>query len=184
MARIKSYFIDEKDGGFTSLTYIILYIVLAHVCFWKYLVPGNFAYGTDTVAASYPIQEMGMSEIFKNHSVPLWNPYIFSGMPLLASFSFHVFYPGSWIYFFISPKFATGYLYIIHFILMGCFFFAFARHLGLSGQASFVGGLLFMFNGHLVTLVYPGARRQDIHHDLAASGASFPGPGAGQGVVL
>ena len=156
MARIKSYFIDEKDGGFTSLTYIILYIVLAHVCFWKYLVPGNFAYGTDTVAASYPMQEMGMSEIFKNHSVPLWNPYLFSGMPLLASFSFHVFYPGSWIYFFISPKFATGYLYIIHFILMGCFFFAFARHLGLSRRASFVGGLLFMFNGHLVTLVYPG----------------------------
>ena len=83
-------------------------------------------------------------------------PYVFSGMPLLASFSFHVFYPGSWIYFFVSPNFATGYLYIIHFILMGCFLFAFLRHLGLSRQASFVGGLMFMFAPHLVTLVYPG----------------------------
>jgi hypothetical protein len=156
LAKFKPYFIDEKDGSFTSLTYILLYVVLAHVCFWKYLVPGNFAFGTDTLAASYPMQQMGMSEIFKNHSVPLWNPYIFSGMPLLASFSFHVFYPGSWIYFFVSPKFATGYLYIIHFILIGCFLFAFLRHLGLSRQASFIGGLLFMFNAHLVTLVYPG----------------------------
>lgn len=156
MAKFKSYFIDEKDGAFTSLTYILLYIVLAHACFWKYLVPGNFAFGTDTLAASYPMQVMGMGEIFKNHSIPLWNPYIFSGMPLLASFSFHVFYPGSWIYFFVSPKFATGYLYIIHFILMGCFLFAFLRHLGLSRQASFVGGLMFMFAPHLVTLVYPG----------------------------
>jgi hypothetical protein len=156
LAKLKTYFIDEKDGSFTSLTYILIYVVLAHVCFWKYLVPGNFAFGTDTMAASYPMQEMGMGEIFKNHSVPLWNPYIFSGMPLLASFSFHVFYPGSWIYFFVSPTFATGYLYIIHFILMGCFLFVFLRHLGLSRQASFVGGLIFMFAPHLVTLVYPG----------------------------
>ncbi|MGC2422976.1 MAG: YfhO family protein [Nitrospirota bacterium] len=155
MSKFKSYFIDE-NGSFTSLTYILLYVVLAHVCFWKYLVPGNFAFGTDTIQGSYPVSNMGMSEIFKNHSVPLWNPYVFSGMPLLASFSFHVFYPGSWIYFFVSPKFATGYLYIIHFILMGCFLFAFLRHLGLSRQASFVGGLMFMFAPHLVTLVYPG----------------------------
>jgi hypothetical protein len=155
LSRFKSYFIDE-NGSLTSLTYILLYIVLAHVCFWKYLVPGNFAFGTDTVQGSYPVSNMGMNEIFKNHSVPLWNPYIFSGMPLLASFSFHVFYPGSWIYFFVSPKFAIGYLYIIHFMLMGCFFFAFARHLGLSRPASFIGGLIFMFAPHLVTLVYPG----------------------------
>ncbi|MHB8172918.1 MAG: YfhO family protein [Nitrospirota bacterium] len=156
MAKFKSYFVEEKDGSFTSLTYILIYIVLAHVCFWKYLVPGNFAFGTDTVNQSYPINNMGMNEIFKNHSMPLWNPYIFSGMPLLASFSFDVFYPGSWIYFFFSQNFATGYLYILHFILMGCFLFAFLRHLGLSRRASFVGGLIFMFAPHLVTLVYPG----------------------------
>jgi Bacterial membrane protein YfhO len=155
LSRFKSYFINE-NGSLTSLTYILLYVVLAHVCFWKYLVPGNFAYGTDTVSGSYPVSNMGMGEIFKTHSVPLWNPYIFSGMPLLASFSFNVFYPGSWIYFFVSPNFATGYLYIIHFTLMGCFFFAFSRHLGLSRQASFIGGLMFMFAPHLVTLVYPG----------------------------
>ncbi len=156
MPRIKSYFIDDKDGSFTSLVYILLYIVIAHACFWKYLVPGNFAYGTDTIAASYPMQVIGMKDIFKYHYMPLWNPYIFSGMPLLASFSFHVLYPGSWIYFIFSQKFATGYLYIIHFILMGCFLFAFFRQIGLSKQASFVGGLIFMSAPHLVTLVYPG----------------------------
>ncbi len=156
MSRFRSYFIDEKDGSLTSLAYILLYVIIAHACFWKYLVPGNFAYGTDTIAASYPMQVVGMKDIFKYHYMPLWNPYIFSGMPLLASFSFHVLYPGSWIYFFLSPKFATGYLYILHFILMGCFLFAFLRRIGLSKQASFVGGLIFMSAPHLVTLVYPG----------------------------
>lgn len=34
---------------------------------------------------------------------PLWNPYSFSGQPLLANFQSSVFYPLSWFFFFLSP---------------------------------------------------------------------------------
>jgi len=139
-----------------DLTYFVFYAILAHIFFYKFFVPGQMVFGTDTLNQSYPIQVMGMREIFENRAVPLWNPYIMSGMPLLASFSFHIFYPLSWIYFFMSTEFAMGYQYVLHFTLMGIFFFCFARQLGLSRQASFVGGLLFMFNAHLISLVYPG----------------------------
>jgi hypothetical protein len=145
------YGISKKD-----LPYIALFVLLAHAFFWKFLVPGQMVFGTDTLTQSYPIQVMGMREIFRNGAVPLWNPYIYSGMPLLASFSFHIFYPGSWLYFFMPTEFVMGYQYILHCFLMGIFFYFFMRGIGLSREASFVGGLLFMFNAHFISLIYPG----------------------------
>ena len=139
-----------------DLPYILLYVLLVHVFFYKLFIPGQMLFGTDTTNQSYPMQVMAMREIFRNHSLPLWNPYIFGGMPLLASFSFHILYPGSWIFFFMSTEFATGYLYVLHFCLMGIFFFYYAKDLGLSRQAAFVGGLLLTFNLHCISLVYPG----------------------------
>lgn len=143
--------LKEKD-----LTYAVLYVLLGHLFFYGLLMPGQMVFGTDIQNQSYPLQVMGMREIFRNGSIPLWNPYIFSGMPFLASFSFHIFYPLSWIFFLFSTAFATGYLIVIHFCLMGIFTYALLRHLGISREASFVGGLVFMFNAHFVSLVYPG----------------------------
>jgi hypothetical protein len=143
--------ISERD-----LTYVLLYVVLVHVFFYKFLIPGQMVFGTDTMSQSYPMEVMGMREILANHSMPLWNPYMMSGMPLLASFSFHIIYPGNWLYFFLPVKFTMGYQYILHFCLMGIFFYYFAKHLGLSRRAAFIGGLLYVFNGHFITLVYPG----------------------------
>ena len=140
----------------SDLPYLLLYVLLVHVFFYKFLVPGQMIYGTDTMSQGYPMQVVAMREIFRNHSLPLWNPYIFSGMPLLASFSFHILYPLNWIYFFLSPEFGGGYQYIIHFILMGITFYYLARQLKLSRQAAFVGGLMFIFNAHFVSLIYPG----------------------------
>src|SRR5512135_276350 len=140
----------------SDLPYLLLYVLLVHVFFYRFFIPGQMIFGTDTISQSYPIQVVAMRDIARYHYVPLWNPYIFSGMPLLASFSFHIFYPLNWIYFFLSTEFAAGYQYVIHFVLMGITFYYFARHLKLSRQASFVGGLMFLFNAHFVSLIYPG----------------------------
>ena len=142
-----------KEG---DLPYILLFVVLGHIFFYKFLIPGQMAFGTDTISQGYPMQVLGLKEMFEQHSLPLWNPYLFSGMPLLASFSFQILYPLNWIYFFMPVKFAMGYQFIMHSILMGIFFYYFARHLRLSRQAAFIGGLLFMFSGHLISLIYPG----------------------------
>lgn len=156
MTKFKDIFRDKKDGGLSTASYVLLYALLAHVFYWKYLMPGNFGFATDTVAASYPVQVMGMRAIAENGSLPLWNPYIFSGMPLMASFSFHIIYPVNWIFFVLPVDFAMNYQYVVHTFLMGIFFFMFMRHLGISRPASFVGGLLFMFNAHFISLLYPG----------------------------
>ncbi|MBI5695195.1 MAG: YfhO family protein [Nitrospirae bacterium] len=156
MNKFRDFFIDETDGSLNNRFYILLFFVLTHVFFWKFLVPGNFAFSTDTMGAAYPVQKMAVDEMLSTRSLMLWNPYIFAGMPFLASFSFPFFYPGSLLFFVLPYDFSMSYVYVLHTFLMGCFMFAFLRHTKLSRQASFVGGLLFMFAAHYISLIYPG----------------------------
>jgi hypothetical protein len=50
----------------------------------------------------------GASMDFKGE-LPLWNPFLFNGMPFLADFQAQYFYPGHWfLKFFYNPE--TGLL--------------------------------------------------------------------------
>jgi len=96
-------------------------------------------------------------ETFKDAGkIPLWNPYLFGGEPFLASWAFRPFYPVNWIFLFLPFNFALGYQYVINLFLAGIFFYYLCRCLNLSKGISFIAGFLFMFSGHLVTLIYPG----------------------------
>ena len=156
MSSLSGFFIDKKDGSLNGRFYVLLYFILTHVFFYKFLVPGQMIFGTDIQNQSYPLQHMAVGEMLKGRSIMLWNPYIFSGMPFLASFSFPVFYPMVLLFFILPLGFAMGYEVLLHFFLMGVFMYLFLRRLKLSRQASFVGGLIFMFNAHFISLIYPG----------------------------
>ncbi len=156
MGKLKDIFIDKKTGKPGDAVFVLLFFVLAHAFFWKFLVPGQMVFGTDIQNQSYPLQHMAVNQMLESGSLMLWNPYIFSGMPFLASFSFPFFYPGALLFFVLPLGFAMGYELVLHFFLMGVFMYAFLRHLKLSREAAFVGGLMFMFNVHFVSLVYPG----------------------------
>jgi len=54
--------------------------------------------GADAIRQIYPWKEFAMEQ-FKNGQFPLWNPYTFSGQPLLANFQSSVFYPLNIFYF-------------------------------------------------------------------------------------
>jgi len=149
-------FIDRRDGSYNDLFYYVLFFVLTHVFFWQFFVPGQMIFGTDIQNQSYPIQQMAVSEMLKDRSLMLWNPYIYGGMPFLASFSFPIFYPFALLFFVLPVPFAMGYEVVIHFFLMGVFMFAFLRDLKLSRHAAFIGGLLLVFNLHCISLVFPG----------------------------
>ncbi len=96
-------------------------------------------------------------ETFKaTGKIPLWNPYLFGGTPFIASFAFRPFYPVNWIFIFLPFDFAIGYQYVINLTLAGIFFYFLCRCFNLSKSISFISGFLFMFSGHLATLIYPG----------------------------
>jgi len=140
----------EKDS-----TYVFLFVLLTHVFYYKLFIPGQMLFGTDLQNQSYPVQVAIMREIYKFGYVPQWNPYMNAGMPLLASFSFHIFYPGALIFFILPTYFAMGYQFVIHTALMGIFFYYYTREIGLRRDSSFIGGILFCFALHYISLVYP-----------------------------
>src|SRR5882672_11195029 len=89
------------------------------------LVPGdgaNFNVPLRVVAA----------RIVASGSLPLWNPYIFSGMPLLAAAQGGLLFPLNWFYLFFSPALATDLVVISAYMLAALGAYLYARRTGAS----------------------------------------------------
>lgn len=83
--------------------------------------------------------------------LPLWNPYAFSGMPLLGDGQSAMFYPPNWLFFLLSGEVALNYATLIQFVLAGISMHVYARTLGLGRCASLIGSISYMFSGYLVS---------------------------------
>ena len=75
--------------------------------------------------------------------LPLWNPYIFAGMPLLASIYPGALYPFNWIFALLSPGVAMQLVVITtyHVALIGAY--CYARSLGVTRLGSLLTGMIF-----------------------------------------
>ena len=83
--------------------------------------------------------------------LPLWNPYIFGGMPLLAASNPGAFYPLNWVFAILSPGVATNLVAITtyHLALAGAY--RYARSLDINRAGAIVTGVAFAFGGFMVT---------------------------------
>ena len=62
--------------------------------------------------------------------LPLWNPYVFSGIPLLGDGQTAMFYPPNWLFFLLPAETALNLVVLLQFSIAGVGMFAFARTLG------------------------------------------------------
>ena len=84
--------------------------------------------------------------------LPLWNPYSFSGQPLLASLQTAVFYPPNILLFLFPIVPAFNLTIVVHFFLAGWFAYLLCRELGGSRQAGVISALAFSLGGFLLSL--------------------------------
>ncbi len=89
-------------------------------------------------------------------TLPLWNPYIFSGSPFLGNPTSSMFYPINILFLLFSVDKAFGYIFIINSMLIGIFTYSFARSINLDKFSSLISGIIIMFSGPLLTLIFPG----------------------------
>lgn len=102
----------------------------------------------DIITQIYPWRHLAI-EAWKSGQVPLWNPYSFSGTPLLANYQSAVFSPFN-ILFFIFPFInAWSILVLIQPLLAGIFMYIFARSLSRSKIGSLIASISFMFCGFI-----------------------------------
>ena len=91
-----------------------------------------------------------IGESIKHGIIPLWNPYIFAGMPLLATVYPGALYPPNWLFAILSPVWAMNVVVISTFQLALIGTYLFARSLNLSRLGALVAGITFTFGGFMI----------------------------------
>lgn len=81
---------------------------------------------------------------------PLWNPYIFAGMPLLASIQPGALYPPTWLFAVLAPQVAMNVLVITtyHLALFGTYLYL--RRIGATRIGAVIAAIVFAFGGYMI----------------------------------
>jgi hypothetical protein len=127
----------------------IIIILLILLFFWKILLTNLILVGVDSFLFFYPYKAYA-SEALRQGRLPLWNPHLFMGAPLLANSQVGVLYPLNWPWLWLDPPKQVAWSIGLHLALAGIFMLAYIRQsLQLSWAAALVGAILFALGGYL-----------------------------------
>lgn len=129
------------------------------------LLAGSVLCPDDGTIFNTPLR-VAAAEITLSGSLPLWNPYIFGGMPLLASAQGGLLFPPNWFYLFFSPQTATNLSVVASYMLAGLGAYLYARRAGASVAGSVVTSLAWQWGGFLVGQIG--------HINVVQTGACLP----------
>jgi hypothetical protein len=139
--------------AWASLVYALGTLTLA----WPALT-GKFLVNShsDQYIAGYAFREFAASSIREGRGVPLWNPYLFGGLPYVAGMHGDIFYPTALLRLVLPTDVAMTWGFIFHVFLAGLFTYLFLRAAGIGFFGSLVGGLAYMLAGNVAGQVSPG----------------------------
>ncbi len=110
--------------------------------------PGSFpskAQYPDTIRQLYPWKTLVIDQL-KEKFIPLWNPYNFSGTPLLGNFQSSPLYPFNVLYFIFSQTTAWTLLILLQPFLAIVFTYYYCRKINLSKEAALLAAISFGFS--------------------------------------
>jgi len=138
---------------------IVICALLGAFCLYLFkdiVVGGHRLVGLDFTGFYLGMKKFLFDEIHLYHSIPFWNPYIFSGMPFWAHFESTIFYPLGFLFWIISPDKAYGYTMFLHLTLAAVFMYILSRSFRIGRAGSFVAAAVFTCNGFVMALLYLG----------------------------
>ncbi|HEY9430105.1 MAG TPA: hypothetical protein VI260_01320, partial [Blastocatellia bacterium] len=91
-----------------------------------------------------------IGQMLRDGYLPLWNPYIFAGTPLLASVYPGALYPPNWLFALFSPATAMNVVVITtyHLTIVGTYLYG--RRIGMTRVGALVAGISFTFGGFMM----------------------------------
>lgn len=123
--------------------------VLALAFFWKIALTNRVLVGLDVYSYFYPYRDY-VSQALREGHLPLWNPYLFMGAPLLANSQAAVLYPLHWPLLWLSTPKQVAWSIVLHVWLAGGGLYLFARRAAQLGRwASLAAALIFALGGFL-----------------------------------
>lgn len=109
----------------------------------------------DNLLLTFPWRTFN-SEALRKGEIPLWNPYIFCGVPHFALIQSNSLYPLTFPFDWIEPIKGMAVSMALHFALAGLLMYWWLLKIDLPVEAALLGGILFEFNGmFLVRLSAP-----------------------------
>lgn len=139
--------------GWASLVYALCTLSLAYPALVGQFLVNPYS---DQYKAGYAFREFAANTLRATGHFPLWNPYLFGGMPYVAAMHGDIFYPTFLLRMILPTDVAMTWGFIIHIFLAGLFTFGFLRALGYSFYGSLVGGIAYMMSGQIASSVSPG----------------------------
>jgi hypothetical protein len=131
-------------------------LVGAHVPWIKYSwegypagVPIKNQEITDAISQFYPWRSL-VGEFWRNGKFPLWNFYMFNGVPFLATLHSSALYPFNAFYLFLSDANAWSSLVFLQILLSLIFMYLFLRDNNLASIPSIFGAIAFSFSGYMI----------------------------------
>ncbi len=134
----------------------VIYALVTIILFREFFFAGGLLLGRDSYALSYTARNLYTEMVRDAGQFPLWNPYMFGGIPFVEGMHGDIFYPISLALFFLDARTMWGWKMVLHVFLAGVFTYMWLRGLGLRRAPAFFGGLVYMTGPDLVSLVYPG----------------------------
>lgn len=112
---------------------------------------------SDQYIAGYAFREFAAATMRAGQGFPLWNPYLFGGMPYVAAMHGDTFYPTFLLRALLPTDVAMTWGLMIHVVLAGLFTFLFLRRVvGIGFHGALLGGLAYAAGGNVAGLVSPG----------------------------
>ena len=111
---------------------------------------------SDQYLAGYAWREFGAHTLRTTGGFPMWDPYIFGGVPFVASMHGDIFYPTFLLRLIMPTDVAMTVGFMLHIFLAGVFTYYFLRAWGFGFYAALIGGLVYMMGGPIASYVSPG----------------------------
>lgn len=139
-------------GLFLSKT-ILPVDVLSHVTPWSYYSHDQPPIWNHLIINAllhfYPWRVF-TAEALRSGAIPLWNPYMMSGLPFASNTQAAIFYPGNILFLLLPPLRAYVVFVAVHLFLAGLFMYSFLRTISVSRAGSLIGGIAFMGSPFLI----------------------------------
>ncbi len=133
--------------------YLPLLLVLAGILFFADpLFSSKNFYFRDILNFHYPLRKY-LIETLSRWELPLWNPALFFGQPMLANPNYMVAYPTTLLHLFLPFNYAFKLHFILQPLLGGLGAYFLQRRLGITPVAAFGGGLSYQFSGTVLSFL-------------------------------
>lgn len=138
--------------------FLLVLFVLPFILYRHFLTGNVMLYGSDFIGSGgFAARKFLVEHITRYWAIPLWLPYIYSGLPTVGAFLGDIFYPLSFLLrLFMPVHIAWTYTFVLQVFLAGLGTYLFLKELKVTSIPAFVAALAYMFSGSVISNTHEG----------------------------